>query len=46
MLLEVRLIWLCETGFENTSEDTLKWFPFADKEGKFKGIETLNRIFK
>jgi len=28
----------------STSEDTLKWFMFADKERKFNRIETLNRI--
>ena len=26
------------------SEDTLKWFMFADKERKFNGLETLNHI--
>lgn len=28
----------------STSEDTLKWFVFADKERKFNGIETSNHI--
>lgn len=28
----------------STSEDTFKWFMFADKERSFNGIETSNRI--
>lgn len=28
----------------STSEDTFKWFVFADKGRKFNGIETLGHI--